>query len=92
MFKIMKELGPEGFETRRPRSREGRDWTGNFIVPGPDYIWCADGHVKPHAHGIEIYAMVGGYSRYVTSVFVGLSATCGRSVGAHGGPRGCNPQ
>jgi hypothetical protein len=80
MFKIMKELDPEGVETRRTRFKDGRDHTGKYNVPGPNYAWSVDGHMKFQAYGIEIYAMVDGYSRYVTSIFVGLSATCGASI------------
>ena len=36
--------------------------------------------MKFQAYGIEIYAMVDVYSRYVTSIFVELSATCGVSI------------
>ena len=80
MFKIMKELDPEGIESRRPRFKKGRDRTGKYTVPGPNYIWSVDGHMKFQAYGIEVYAMVDGYSRYITSIFVGLSATCGVSI------------
>ena len=36
--------------------------------------------------------MVNGYFLYIPSVFVGLSATCGMSTAACGGPRRCSPQ
>ena len=80
MFKIMKELDPEGVEARRPRFKEGGDCTGKYIVPGPDYVWSVDCHMKFQAYGIQIYAMVDGYSRYVTTIFIGLLATCGISI------------
>lgn len=76
----MKELDPEGVEARVPQFRKGRDHVGKYILPGPDYIWSVDGHMKFQTYGIEIYAMVDGYSRYVTSIFVGLFATCGVSI------------
>jgi hypothetical protein len=46
-----------------------------YIVPGPNYAWSTDGHMKFQANRIEIYAMVVGYSRYVASIFVALPAT-----------------
>jgi hypothetical protein len=36
--------------------------------------------MKFQAYGIEIYAMVDGYSPYVTLILVGLSATCRVSI------------
>jgi hypothetical protein len=77
MFKIMTELDPEGVEAWRTQFKDGRDRTGKYNVPGPNYVWSVDGHMKFQTYGIEIYAMVDGYSCYVTSIFVGLSATCG---------------
>jgi hypothetical protein len=77
LFKIMKELDPEGVEGSRTRFNDGRDRTGKYILPGPNYAWLVDGYMKFQTNEIEIYAMVYGYSRYVTSIFVGLSATCG---------------
>jgi len=80
IFKIMKELDPECVEARRTRFKDGRDHTGKYIVPGPNYTWSVDGHMKFQAYGIKIYAMVDGYSRYITSIFAGLPATCGVSI------------
>jgi len=36
--------------------------------------------MKFQAYGIELYAMVDGYPRYVTSISVGFSATCVVSI------------
>jgi len=80
MFRIMEVLDPEGVEARRTRFKGGRDHTGKYIVPGHNYAWSVDGHMKFQAYGIEIYAMVDGYSRYISSILVGLSATCGVSI------------
>jgi hypothetical protein len=76
----MKELDPEGVEARRTRFKDGRDHTGKYNIPGPNYAWSVDSHMKFQAYGIEIYAMVDGYSRYVISIFIGLAATCGVSI------------
>lgn len=43
---------------RRPdKSHRG----GEFITPGPDWLWSADGHDKFRNYGIEIYAGVDVY-------------------------------
>jgi len=76
----MKELNPEGVETRRTSFKDGRDRTGNYLDPGPNYAWSVDGHMKYQAYRIKVYAMVHEYLHYVTSIFVGLSATCGVSI------------
>jgi hypothetical protein len=80
MFAIMKELDPEAIEARKPKFKAGRDRIGKYVVPGPDYVWSVDGHLKFRDYGIGIYACVDGYSRYITSVYVGLSVTCGVSI------------
>ena len=63
MFSIMKELDPNGVANRRlflsssPR--------GGYFVPGPNFVWPIDGHHKLSMYGIEIYAGIDAYSRYV---------------------------
>jgi hypothetical protein len=50
-------LDTAGTESRRKgpnKSREG----GEYITPGPDWLWCCDGHDKFRNYGIEIYACV----------------------------------
>jgi len=49
-------------------------------VPGPDYVWSVDGHLKFRDYKIGIYACIDGYSRYITSTHVGLSVTCTVSI------------
>jgi hypothetical protein len=39
---------------------------GEYWVPGPNYVWSVDGHMKLELFGIEIYAGVDAYSRYIT--------------------------
>jgi hypothetical protein len=80
MFSILKELDPEGVAAREPAFKANRDRKGKYIVPGPDYVWSVDGHLKFRDYGIGIYAMVDGYSRYITSIYVGLSVTCAVSI------------
>ena len=44
-----------------------------YSVPGPDFIWCCDGHDKLAEWGIEIYAGIDAYSRYIPWIYVGIS-------------------
>src|SRR5271163_4868987 len=56
---------------RTPGMRRKRQ--ENYIVPGPDWLWCLDGHDKLARYGIEIYGSVDAYSRKVIWFFVGTS-------------------
>lgn len=68
MFSILHELDPVGIANRRldvnymPK--------GGYFVPGPNYVWSIDGHHKLSMYGIEIYAGVDAYSRYVLCLSV----------------------
>jgi hypothetical protein len=65
-------LDPEGTEARR-RGPDKTRQSGEFITPGPDFLWCCDGHDKFRNYGIEIYAGVDAYSRRIQWVYVGNS-------------------
>ena len=45
----------------------------NYVVPGPDWLWCLDGHDKLSRFGIEIYACVDAFSRKIIWSFVDSS-------------------
>jgi hypothetical protein len=45
----------------------------NYVVPGPDWLWCLDGHDKLSRFGIEIYGYIDAYSRKIIWFFVGSS-------------------
>jgi len=53
---------------------------GEYWVPGPNYIWSVDGHMKLELFGIEIYASVDAYSRYITWIYFGVSTRTAISV------------
>jgi transposase InsO family protein len=76
MFAIMKELDPDAVAARKSAFKAGHDRVGKYLVPGPDYVWSVDGHLKFRDYGIGIYPCNDGYSRYITSIHVGLSVTC----------------
>src|SRR5258706_8784397 len=71
--KVLAGIPQNGFGERNiPR--------GEYWVPGPNYIWSVDGHMKLELFGIEIYAGVDAYSRYITWIYVGVSARTAISV------------
>jgi hypothetical protein len=43
----------------------------NFVTPGPNYMWCVDGHDKLAPYGIQIYAAIDAYSRRLLWFYVG---------------------
>ena len=45
----------------------------NYIVLGPDWLWCLDGHDKIARYGIEIYGSVDAYFRKIIWFYVGVS-------------------
>lgn len=53
---------------------------GEYIVPGPNYLWSIDGYAKLNAWGIEIYAAIDAYSRKIIWIYVGISARTAVSV------------
>ena len=53
---------------------------GEFITPGPNFLWSVNGHDKLRAFGIEIYGAIDAYSRYVTWIYVEISARTAVSV------------
>jgi hypothetical protein len=65
-------LDAAGTEARRkgPNKTHQR---GEFVTPGPDFLWCCDGHDKFRNFGIEIYACVDAYSRRIIWCYVGNS-------------------
>jgi transposase InsO family protein len=79
-FAILKQLDPVGVQKRQPAFRRNRDRAGRLEVPGPNYMWCVDGHLKFREYGIGIYAIIDAYSRYIVAVFVGSSVTTAVSV------------
>jgi len=63
MFAILKELDPIGVAGRRLHL--GTRPQGAYTVPGPNFVWSIDGHHKLSMFGIEIYAGIDAFSRYV---------------------------
>jgi hypothetical protein len=47
---------------------------------GPNDVWYIDGYMKLEPFGIEIYAIIDGYSRYIVWIYVGITARTAVSV------------
>lgn len=44
---------------------------GEYIVDGPNAVWSVDGYEKLANWGIQIYAAIDAYSRYIIWFYVG---------------------
>lgn len=62
------------------RVREVARRRGGFLCPGPNYIWSIDAYCKLAHWGIEVYACIDAYSRYIIWGHVGHTAQTQRSV------------
>jgi hypothetical protein len=70
LFKIYRTVASEAVNRRK---RDMQQHRGEYIVPGPNFIWSIDGYDKLKPYGIEIYACIDGYSRYVIWIYIGIS-------------------
>ena len=77
MFAAVRTIDPEGVERRKNDLQRNR---GEYIVPGPNYIWSMDRYDKFRAYGIEIYAAIDAYSRYIIWIYVGVTNRTAISV------------
>jgi hypothetical protein len=77
IFNIVKELDPIGLQRC---TNDMQCHYEEFIVPSPDYIWSLDGHDKLLDWGIEIYAAIDAYSRFIIWIYVGVSNRTEQSV------------
>jgi hypothetical protein len=70
LFQAYRTLNQEAVERRR---RDLQRHRGEYVVPGPDFVWSMDGYDKLKPYGIEVYACIDAYSRYVVWIYVGIS-------------------
>lgn len=63
------------FEAVERRKRDLQRHRGEYIVPGPNFVWSIDGYCKLRPYGVEIYACIDAYSRYIVWVYIGISAS-----------------
>jgi hypothetical protein len=66
---MLRILNKDAIERRLRKLQTQR---GEYIVPGPDFIWSIDGHDKLSGFGIEIYACIDAYSRMIIWIYVGI--------------------
>lgn len=77
MYRILRELDPEGVEQRRKRAFQHR---GKGVFNGPNDVWSMDAYCKLEHWGIQIYAVIDAYSRFVVWYYVGISGRTAISV------------
>jgi hypothetical protein len=77
LYNTFSQLFP-GEVTRRWQQMRAK--RGGFTVPGPNYTWSIDAYCKLQDYGIEIYAGIDAYSRYIVWCYVGNSALTTRSI------------
>lgn len=70
ILRIYRTMNPTAVDRRR---RELQHHRGEFVVPGPNFIWSVDGYDKLKPYGIEIYACIDAYSRFIVWIYVGIS-------------------
>ncbi|KAI2473359.1 hypothetical protein F4781DRAFT_442029 [Annulohypoxylon bovei var. microspora] len=68
LFEIFREFFPSAVHRRTTQSRREK---GEFIVYGPNQVWCVDGHDKLSRWGFHMYGAIDGYSRFMTWLHVG---------------------
>ena len=66
------KLDEKDTAARKPGPKRRRKRGGEFIVRGPDWLWCIDGHDKCRNYGIAIYA---GVDAFLGVFFGSISAT-----------------
>jgi hypothetical protein len=68
----LRKLDSKGTAARKPGPKK-RKRDGEYIVRGPDWLWCIDGHDKFRNYGIGIYAAVDAFSRKILWFYIGNS-------------------
>lgn len=72
LYDFYRQAFPEEVARRREASFRQR---GNFIVPGPNFMWSLDGYDKLRRFGFQIYGCIDAFSRCIIWLYVGRSAT-----------------
>jgi hypothetical protein len=61
-----------GFKARKPEIKRKRAFKRS-VIPGPDHLWCINGHDKFRNYDIEIYVTIDAYSRRIIWAYYGNS-------------------
>jgi hypothetical protein len=77
LFAMLHILNPKAIFRRIARIQSKK---GEYIVPGPDYIWSIDGHNKLSPFRIDIYVYIDAYSRAIIWVYISISNRTSHSV------------
>ena len=77
LFAIYRTLVPDAVDRRTRNMQRHR---GEYIVPGPNFVWSIDAYLKLSPYGIEVYAAIDAYSRYIVWIYIGISARTAISV------------
>ena len=64
---LLKELAPDGIETRRKKRLRCRA----YHTKGPNFIWHINGHDKLKSFGFSVHGCVDGFSRRLLWLEVG---------------------
>lgn len=72
LYNLYRDIFPEEVRKRREGNFKHRT---DFTVPGPNFLWCLDGHEKLKRFGFQIYACIDAYSRCIIWFFIGRSST-----------------
>jgi arginine repressor len=77
VFSIYRDERPDALRRRTLDLQRQRQ---AYRSPGPNHVWHMDGYMKLSGYGIEIYAAIDGYSRYIIWIYVGISTRTAISV------------
>ena len=77
LYDFYRSVFPEEVANRRDGNFKQR---GQFIVPGPNFLWSLDGYEKLKKFGFQIYGCIDAYSRCIIWFFIGRSATTSMST------------
>ena len=72
LFEAYRTMNYEAVERRK---RDLQRHRGEYLVPGPNFVWSIDGYCKLRPYGVEIYACINAYSRYIVWIYIGISAS-----------------
>ena len=71
VMKMLRELDPDGTETRRARRLRRRQ----YVSIGPNFCWHADGYDKLKPYGFPIHGCVDGFSRKILWIKVSRTSS-----------------
>ena len=77
LFAQYRTLFPDAVDRRL---RDLQRVRGEYVIPGPNLVWSVDGHDKLRDFGIEIYAGIDAYARYIPWCTTGISNRTAISV------------